>query len=77
MPKGNKYGTTISVKQNGMRAIAGETGIQKRRINISQAREHLLLEQMKESMNSKPSKNNVCMNCVGGQQLMKLNENSC
>ena len=71
MPKGNKYGTTISVKKNGMRAIAGETGIEKRRINISQARENLSLEQMKESMNSKPSKDNIP---IGGQMLMKLNE---
>ena len=74
MPKGNKYGTTISVKKNGMRAIAGETGVEKRRINTSQARENLSLEQMKESMNSKPSKDNIPMNGVGGQMLMKLNE---
>jgi len=57
-----------------MRAIAGETGVEKRRINISQARENLSLEQMKESMNSKPSKDNIPMNGVGGQMLMKMNE---
>jgi len=57
-----------------MRAVAGETGVEKRRINISQARENLSLEQMKESMNSKPSKDNIPMNGVGGQMLMKMNE---
>jgi len=57
-----------------MRAIAGETGIQKRRINTSQAREKLSLEQLKESMNSKPSYDNIPMNGVGGQILMKMRE---
>jgi len=53
MPKGNKYGSSVSVKQNGMRAIAGETGVEKRRINISQARENLSLEQKGQRMNEK------------------------
>jgi len=84
MPKGNKYGTTISVKKNGMRAIAGETGIEKRRINISQARENLSLEQLKESMITKPfqlnipiggqPKDNIPMNGVSEQKIMKMNK---
>jgi len=84
MPKGNKYGTTISVKKNGMRAIAGETGIEKRRINTSQARENLSLEQLKESMITKPfqlnipiggqPKDNIPMNGVSEQKIMKMNK---
>lgn len=73
MAKGKRYGCSISVKANGMRAIAGQTGVVKRGINQSNARENMMLEQMKESLSSKPSKDNM-MNSRGGKLLSQINE---
>lgn len=72
MPKGKKYGNAITVKADGVRAIAGQTGIIGRKLTFSKARETFILQQMKESMNSKPSKENPILHSEAGHELMKM-----
>lgn len=74
MPKGQKTGYAMGYKKAGMRAVKGDNRATSGALGGDKVAMVMKEQAMKESMNSKPSKNNVCMNGIGGQMLMKMNE---